>query len=318
MPVLIPVVQDPDENPPQTLDVTMASYEEPKSENIPGSAGYECERCGRILSRQDALVRHIRIVHGSGRNFWCQQPRCVQAKKGFRRFYDYQRHMRHVHNIIITSNSLNSSTYVPGNQVRPGANEPQVTQQRGLEAEPQQEARSEGQYEPQNGPQNMYQHLGLHQNHQTSQFMPPYVPDPNYTAAPAFNLTDGYLVTTSATAPLTPEVPPVGVQPANSQLYASPQVAFLRAQAQQSLLLEHALSNPDNYGPSQFAELVSARMLGSLQLQQQFERFAAERDGLIAALLQSREPREPPNEPSNELPNEPPSEPGESAPPEEQ
>ncbi|KAI8948182.1 hypothetical protein F4801DRAFT_581710 [Xylaria longipes] len=76
------------------------------------SGEFPCPDCGKVLSRRDALVRHSRTAHGSGSQFWCQEDGCAGTRKGYKRFHDYRKHMRIVHNMTVTTDSVLSQQAV--------------------------------------------------------------------------------------------------------------------------------------------------------------------------------------------------------------
>ncbi|KAI0864783.1 hypothetical protein F4860DRAFT_528483 [Xylaria cubensis] len=99
---------------------------------------FPCPDCSKILGRRDALVRHSRTAHASGSQFWCREAVCARTNKGFKRFHDYRKHMRTVHNMVFTANDVPAQQAVRGhrqNAIEDGHHEaldqaaPQVIQQ---------------------------------------------------------------------------------------------------------------------------------------------------------------------------------------------
>ncbi|KAI1302907.1 hypothetical protein F5Y03DRAFT_396126 [Xylaria venustula] len=138
---LIPAAQSSDTSPISILDATIAPQApqapqgEPSGDDVPWprSGNYRCDTCGKYLSRQDALVRHTRLIHGTGQHFWCREPQCVRVKRGFRRFHDYRKHMRVDHNVVVEPSSQPSNNVAGTNRehhprVRRVVTEPQFIQ----------------------------------------------------------------------------------------------------------------------------------------------------------------------------------------------
>ncbi|KAI0547747.1 hypothetical protein F4679DRAFT_553253 [Xylaria curta] len=69
---------------------------------------FPCQHCNKIITRRDALVRHLRTAHGSGSQFWCREAGCAEINKGYRRFHDYRKHMRNKHNMTVTIDNVPS------------------------------------------------------------------------------------------------------------------------------------------------------------------------------------------------------------------
>ncbi|KAI3337982.1 hypothetical protein F4824DRAFT_509608 [Ustulina deusta] len=292
----MPTAQNPVENPLPASSVTMASHAEPRTRGRPGprSGLFPCGECGKILSRRDALVRHVRLLHGGGENYWCHEAQCVQIKKGFRRFHDFKKHMLQVHNIAVSA--IRPARVGRRNRDRPSATQSPLPQQHGLEVEPrdevqpkvqpevQSEVQSEAHYLPQSSTQHIPQQTAPYATPQAP--VPRYVPDLQYIGSPAFKPTDWYYPVRATPAPAaatTPSQTPPFINAALARATAT-------ATAQQSLLLEAAMRNPGAFGGTQFAQLLGARMMAAdHQQQQQSERF---RGGAATFVLPMRPARQ--------------------------
>ncbi|KAI0445214.1 hypothetical protein F4803DRAFT_571643, partial [Xylaria telfairii] len=101
------ITMDRVQDSPAPSNASMASENHLTQQNS-RSGEFPCLDCGKILSRRDSLLRHSRIAHGSGGVFWCQEGGCVATKKGFKRFHDYRKHMRTVHSMTVTPESVPS------------------------------------------------------------------------------------------------------------------------------------------------------------------------------------------------------------------
>ncbi|TRX90583.1 hypothetical protein FHL15_008556 [Xylaria flabelliformis] len=98
-------MQDQVQHSATPSDATMASENNSARRNS-RNGQFPCLDCGKILSRRDALVRHSRTAHASGSLFWCREAVCAQTNKGFKRFHDYRKHMRTVHNETVTPDNV--------------------------------------------------------------------------------------------------------------------------------------------------------------------------------------------------------------------
>ncbi|KAI3319811.1 hypothetical protein HD806DRAFT_538780 [Xylariaceae sp. AK1471] len=78
--------------PPEELNTSSPTR------SVSRSGAFPCPECGKILARRDSLVRHCRVKHGMGQNYYCKEPRCAELSKGYRRLRDFRNHMRVVHN----------------------------------------------------------------------------------------------------------------------------------------------------------------------------------------------------------------------------
>ncbi|KAI1747625.1 hypothetical protein F4782DRAFT_535285 [Xylaria castorea] len=103
--------------------VTIAPQE---TQYQPRSGEFPCPECDMILSRRDALIRHARTAHRSGQHFWCQEDGCLEARKGYRRFHDFRKHMRLVHNKTVSADNIVSQQVLRGNHQTARDNEPRA------------------------------------------------------------------------------------------------------------------------------------------------------------------------------------------------
>ncbi|KAI0969014.1 hypothetical protein F4678DRAFT_481446 [Xylaria arbuscula] len=243
-----------------------APQEDPNGDDVPWprSGNYRCDVCGKYLSRRDALVRHTRLIHGAGKkHFWCREPQCVRVKKGFRRFYDYRKHMTLHHNVVAGAISQPSNNVAGANQGRPRvravANEPQFMQPYGFVPQSQYQVQPWGPYDPRMIPQPMAWPTPWQTPYTTPSPTPYAMPWQMPLQAPAYHpyhpyqqaVVPGYMPDLAHTAPI-------------------------------------AAGNAANFNWGHFTQFPGAAMPGPLYQQPQFEPYRA------AAILPPQEPTQLP------------------------
>ncbi|KAI0803499.1 hypothetical protein GGR55DRAFT_700044 [Xylaria sp. FL0064] len=291
---LIAKLQDAAEDLPPTPSTVADSGEASRTGRRPRvhkTGSFPCAQCGRVLSRKDALVRHIRQKHGNGMAFWCRYPHCVRERKGFVRFWEYGRHMLEVHHTQL-STSLIPEIVADRDQASSGTDGTQVAAQPVLQAAPRHNVQPQGQ----NGPQRQAVHpvpqLPPYQAQQTS--IPQYRRDFDVTASTYFGSRNPYPARPSQATPGIPAESSINVELVNACICASHDMRA-SANTQQRPHVQPGPSRSANFSHGQSTQFMGQGILGPQQPLQQGGRPVPVGSGLIMHIYQSRYSQQWPN-----------------------
>ncbi|KAI0425759.1 hypothetical protein F5Y09DRAFT_88886, partial [Xylaria sp. FL1042] len=250
------------------------------------TGSFPCEQCGTVLSRRDALVRHTRVLHGTGMAFRCRHPQCVAQKKGFSRFLEYRKHMLQVHHTVL-SNGLIPDMVANSDQSSPDADGHEVAEHAAPEPEPEpaRDVEFQGQSEPQIDPWHLPPQIPFYQPGQS--LISQYFPGFDFTEVPAFIPTHPYPVRPSQVSAVTPSYFFTDTELFNSCVDASREMRA-NANAQQSLYAQPDFGHPVDFDHEEFTRAADETLFGSQQVQPQVQQSRPEGTGFIMERFQSR------------------------------
>ncbi|KAI1346717.1 hypothetical protein F5Y01DRAFT_330492 [Xylaria sp. FL0043] len=256
---LIAKLQDATEGP--TPSTVADSGEAPRTGPRPRvhkTGSFPCAQCGSVLSRTDALVRHMKLKHGNGAAFWCRYPHCVRQRKGYVRFCEYRRHMLKVHHTQLSA-GLIPEVVADRDQASSGADGSQAAAQPVLGAAPRQAVQPQGQNGSQRQAAPSVPQLPSYQARQA--VVPPYHPDFDVTSSTYFGPRNPYPARPSQAAAGIPEESSMNVELVNACIGAS---RDMRASAN----TQPGPSHPGNFGHGQFHQPMGQGSHGPQQLSQ--------------------------------------------------
>ncbi|KAI1274968.1 hypothetical protein F5Y07DRAFT_188977 [Xylaria sp. FL0933] len=240
------------------LQLVLTLHSRPRV-HITGS--FPCAQCGSVLSRPDALIRHMKLKHRSGVAFWCRYPQCVRQRRGYVRFCEYRRHMLKVHHTQLSAD-LVPEVVADRDQASSGADGSQAAAQPVLGAAPRQAVQPQGQNGPRRQVAPSIPQLPSYQARPA--VVPPYQPDFDVTSSTYFGPRNPYPARPSQAAAGIPEESSMNVELVNACIGASHDMRA-SANTQQRHHVQPGPSHPANFGHGQFPRPMGQGILGPQQ-----------------------------------------------------